>query len=71
MRSTQTLVSVAVMLVLVGTLGVAAQEMELRTVQGKVVDEENRAVSSAIVYLRDVQTDSVRTYITDSSGHYR
>jgi hypothetical protein len=35
------------------------------------VDEENRAVASAVVYLRDDRTNSVRTYITNPSGHYR
>jgi carboxypeptidase family protein len=53
------------------TLAVAAQELKVRTVQGRVVDEEDRAVASAVVYLRDDRTDSVRTYITNSSGHYR
>ena len=56
---------------LAGTLAVAAQELKLRTVQGRVVDEENRAVASAVVYLHDERTNSVRTYITNSSGHYR
>lgn len=67
----QSLISLAVFLALAGTLGVAAQELQLRTVQGKVVDDENRPVASAIVYLRDVRTNSVRTYITNPSGHYR
>jgi hypothetical protein len=71
MRSPQTLIAVATFLTLAGALAVAAQELELRTVQGKVVDEQNRAVASAVVYLRDGRTNSVRTYITNSSGHYR
>ena len=71
MRSTQTAVAVAIFVTLAGTLAVAAQEIKLRTVHGKVVDEDNRAVASAIVYLRDERTNSVRTYITDSSGRYR
>jgi hypothetical protein len=71
MRSPQTLIAVATFLTLAGALAVAGQELELRTVQGKVVDEQNRAVASAVVYLRDDRTNSVRTYITNSSGHYR
>ena len=71
MRSPQTALAVAMFVTLAGTLAVAAQELELRTVQGRVVDQENRAVTSAVVYLRDERTNSVRTYITNSSGHYR
>lgn len=71
MRSPQTAVALAMFATLAGTLAVAAQELELRTVQGRVTDQENRAVPSAVVYLRDERTNSVRTYITNSSGHYR
>lgn len=71
MRSPQTAVAVAMFITLAGTLAVAAQELELRTVQGRVVDQENHAVASAVVYLHDERTNSVRTYITNSSGHYR
>ena len=71
MRSPQTAVAVAMFITLAGTLAVAAQELELRTVQGRVVDQENHPVASAVVYLRDDRTNSVRTYITDSAGHYR
>lgn len=71
MRSPQTAVAVAMFITLAGTLAVAAQELKVRTVQGRVVDEDNRAVASAVVYLRDDRTNSVRTYITNSSGHYR
>jgi hypothetical protein len=71
MRSPQAAVAVAMFVTLAGTIAVAAQELKLRTIQGRVVDEENRAVASAVVYLRDDRTNSVRTYITNSSGHYR
>jgi hypothetical protein len=70
MRSPQTLLAVAVFMTLAGSLAVAAQELELRTVQGRVVDEADRAVPSAVVYLRDLRTNSVRTYITNPAGHY-
>ena len=71
MRSSQTAVALAMFITLAGTLAVAAQELELRTVQGRVVDQENPPVASAVVYLLDERTNSVRTYITSSSGHYR
>lgn len=71
MSSPQTAVALAMFVTLAGALAVGAQEMRLRTVQGRVVDAENRAVAPAVVYLRDDRTNSVRTYITNSSGHYR
>jgi protocatechuate 3,4-dioxygenase beta subunit len=71
MRSPQTAVALAMFVTLAGTVAVAAQELKLRTIQGRVVDQENRLVASAVVYLADERTNSVRTYITNSSGHYR
>jgi Carboxypeptidase regulatory-like domain len=44
---------------------------ELRTVQGRVLTPEAVPASSAIVYLYDDRTHSVKTYITDKAGHYR
>jgi Carboxypeptidase regulatory-like domain len=47
------------------------QSFELRTVSGMVVSAEGVPMRSAIVYLYDDRTQSVRTWITDKSGHYR
>lgn len=71
MQSPHTAVALAMFVTLAGTLAVAAQELKLRTIQGRVVDQGNRPVASAVVYLVDEQTNSVRTYITNSSGRYR
>lgn len=71
MRSPQTAVAVAMFVTLAGTIAVAAQELKLRTIQGRVMDQENRPVASAVVYLVDERTNSVRTHITNSSGRYR
>ena len=53
------------------TLPVWAQQSELRTVHGAVLDKAENPVSSAIVYLKNVRTLAVRTYISDKSGEYR
>lgn len=45
-------------------------ELQLRTVHGAVLDEEN-TVPSAVVYLKNVKSQAVKTYIADETGHYR
>lgn len=47
------------------------QQAELRTVRGAVLDKAENPVSSAIVYLKNVRTLAVKTYISDKSGEYR
>ncbi len=46
-------------------------EAQLRTVHGAAVDANEDPVPSAIVYLVNVKTQSVKTYIADESGNYR
>jgi Carboxypeptidase regulatory-like domain len=48
-----------------------SQQSELRTVRGAVLDKAENPVSSAVVYLKNVRTLAVRTYISDRSGEYR
>ena len=48
-----------------------AQQSELRTVHGAVLDKAENPVASAVVYLKNVRTLAVKTYISDKSGEYR
>jgi hypothetical protein len=48
-----------------------AQQAELRTVHGTVVDKNEAPIPSAVVYLKNVRTLAVKTYISNSSGEYR
>jgi hypothetical protein len=48
-----------------------SQQSELRTVRGAVLDKAENPVSSAVVYLKNVRTLAVKTYISDRSGEYR
>lgn len=48
-----------------------AQQSELRTVRGAVLDKTENPIPSAIVYLKNVRTLAVKTYISDKSGEYR
>lgn len=46
-------------------------EAELRTVHGSVVDGSENPVPSGVVYLVNVKTQTVKTYIADEQGNYR
>lgn len=46
-------------------------EPELRTVHGSVIDSGENPVASAVVYLVNVKTQAVKTYIADEMGNYR
>ena len=48
-----------------------AQQNELRTVHGTVVDKNEAPISSAVVYLKNVRTSAVKTYISNQAGEYR
>ena len=74
MRHRWTIISFTLLLVI--AVRVAAQEekkheAQLRTVHGTVLDKGEDPVGGAIVYLKNVKTLSVKTYIADDSGHYR
>lgn len=41
-----------------------------RIADGRVVSKADTALANAVVYLKDTKSSSVRTYITDSEGHF-
>jgi hypothetical protein len=47
------------------------KEPELRTVHGSVIDRNQNPVPSSVVYLKNMKTQGVRTYIADDAGDYR
>src|ERR1700722_3083890 len=49
----------------------AKKGVELRTVQGNVVDKGEVPVDSGVVYLKNTRTQDVKTYITDKEGEFR
>ena len=49
----------------------ALQENSDRSVQGRVVDNNDKPLRSAIVYLSDQQSKTVESYITQEDGAYR
>ena len=69
---------IVLLLALALVAGAAAQnkeekkrEAQLRTVRGTVVDKEENPVPAGIVYLENLKTQSVRTYIAEDDGSYR
>lgn len=46
-------------------------DSELRTIHGTVVDKNENPAPSSVVYLMNVKTQAVRTYIADDGGLYR
>lgn len=48
-----------------------AQDNSDRSVQGRVVDDQDTPLRSAIVYLSDERTKTVESYITQEDGAYR
>jgi len=49
----------------------ALQENADRSVQGRVIDDNEKPLRSAIVYLSDQRTKTVESYITREDGAYR
>jgi len=47
------------------------RETQLRTVKGKVIDKDENPVASGVVYLKNVKTRTVKTYISEDDGSYR
>ena len=60
-------------LALVLPLAVFAQEKEsqVRTVRGNVVDKDGNNVVTGVVYLKNLKTQDIRTYISDDAGQYK
>ena len=70
-RRKRNLSSLGTLLVLVLLALSAGAQSELRTVRGAILDKAENPVSSAVVYLKNVRTLAVKTYISDRSGEYR
>jgi hypothetical protein len=70
-RRKRNLSSLGTLLVLMLLALSAGAQSELRTVRGAILDKAENPVSSAVVYLKNVRTLAVKTYISDRSGEYR
>ena len=46
-------------------------EAQLKVLHGSVIDKGENPVPSAVIYLKNVKSQAVKTYIADESGNYR
>ena len=46
-------------------------DAQLRTIRGTVLDKDENPTPSGVVYLLNVKTQAVKTYIADDAGDYR
>ena len=65
----------AVVLTLMLAVAASAQdrkhEAQLRTVRGVVTDKSDAPISNAVVFLKNLRTNQVRSYISENDGRYR
>jgi hypothetical protein len=47
------------------------REAQLRTVAGLVMDKNEDPIPTGVVYLKNLKTQVVKTYIADDNGQYR
>jgi len=47
------------------------KESQLRTVKGAVVDKGDTPVQGGVVFLKNLRTNQVRSYIADTDGNFR
>jgi hypothetical protein len=70
----QAYIAIFVMLFLFGIAAHAQdskKESQLRTVRGVVVDKSELPVQGAVVFLKNLRTNQVRSYIADNEGQFR
>jgi protocatechuate 3,4-dioxygenase beta subunit len=65
------LLLVSLAFVLAFSMVVRAQDAQVRTVHGQVVDKQGDPLKGGVVYLQNLATQVVRTYISDDAGEYR
>jgi protocatechuate 3,4-dioxygenase beta subunit len=46
-------------------------EAQLKVLHGSVIDKSENPVPTGVVYLKNVKSQAVKTYIADESGNYR
>jgi hypothetical protein len=54
-----------------GSAQSAKHEAQLKTVRGVVVDKADNPISASVVFLKNVRTNQVKSYIADNQGNYR
>ena len=47
------------------------REAKLRTVHGVVMDKDENEMPNGVVYLKNLKTQTIKTYIAEEKGEYR
>src|SRR5689334_24832685 len=70
--------SIFVAVLMVGLAGLSSaqknkdkEDPTVRSLQGQVVDPDDKPVAGAVVQLKDTRTLQVRSFITQANGEYR
>jgi len=73
LRTTQVLVFGCLMALLAFALNAQnpKHDAQLKTVRGVVVDKSENPVSASVVFLKNVRTNQVKSYIADNQGNFR
>ena len=61
----------AALLLLLTAVAGSAQNVKYKTLEGKVFGNGNVPLESAIVYLEDSKTNTIRSFISTQDGSYR
>lgn len=51
-------------------VGAQTQTKDLRDIDGQVRDEHREPLTGAVVYLENEESQEVKTFVTDNSGHF-
>ncbi|HZD47563.1 MAG TPA: carboxypeptidase-like regulatory domain-containing protein [Silvibacterium sp.] len=63
--------SLALLLILLAVGAAAAQNVKLKSLDGKVLGNSDAPLPGAIVYLQDSRDNTIRTFIAIQDGSYR
>ena len=71
MKRIATIIPALALVLIVAVVAVHAQRStELRSVRGTVIDKAESPATSAVVYLKNARTLTVKTYISEDRGQY-
>ena len=75
MTNRRAMLALVVLLLPVLAFRAAAQnpkhDAQLKTVRGVVVDKSENPVSASVVFLKNLRTNQVKSYIADGQGNFR
>ncbi len=64
-------VALSLLAIMVAEAPAQSRESQLRTVRGTVTNRDDSPIASAVVFLKDLRTLTVKTHISDDAGNYR